>query len=156
MTKYTMLGVNAVSLKCCLLSCLIPFDKLDVKNLETSDFKHDCTDWGGCDTIPRTLSTKGLKQTGSAIKLENPLSFSGTDSDMGCEHQWTFNIDEIRELEPITNNYAEKSATVIHCKDCQFCMHDCEPEHSRTTHYCEKLKKYTDKYFFCGYAETKF
>lgn len=99
MKKYTMLGVNTATLSCCLLECLIQFDNLDVDNLESSDFNHYATNWNGCDSIPRTLSLKNFKQTGNKILLKHPISFTGSDLDMGHSYDWTFTIQEIRELE---------------------------------------------------------
>lgn len=99
MKKYKMLGVNTERLTCCILECLLPYDKIINEDIEASDFTHYSTNWNGCDSIPRTLSYKNLKQTGRKFKLKNKISFNGTDADMGHYYNWTFTIDEIRELE---------------------------------------------------------
>lgn len=46
-------------------------------------------------------------------------------------------------------------AEVISCKDYTHCLRECEPEHSKTVHYCEKLKMPVDRYSFCGYGKSK-
>ena len=99
MKKYKLLGVNSEELTCYILECLLPYDKIINEDIEASDFTHSSTGWNGRDSLPRLLSFKNLKQTGRKIKLKNKISFNGTDTDMGHYYNWTFTIDEIRELE---------------------------------------------------------
>lgn len=93
MQKYKMLGVYKNL--CCILECLIPFDKLDLDNLQTSDFVHSSTDWNGCDYIERTLEKRRYIITGERITLKKPLIFRGVDHDMWHDYEWTFKIEEI-------------------------------------------------------------
>lgn len=44
---------------------------------------------------------------------------------------------------------------VVYCNDCAFCYRGVDPEHGRTTHYCEKLYEYVDRYFYCRYGKNK-
>lgn len=103
MKKYIMLGVNTERLTCCVLECFFPFDKIIVneEDIEASDFTHSSTNWNGCDSLPRTLSYRCMKETGRKLKLKHKIIFTGTDSDMGHYYDWSFSVDEIRELEPV-------------------------------------------------------
>lgn len=92
-----MLGVNKN--KCCILTCLIPFNNLIPDEIEVSDFNHDCTNWNGCDDIERTLRFIETKQTGNVIVLDNPIVFRGVDNDWGHSYEWLFEVKEIHELE---------------------------------------------------------
>jgi len=98
MVKYTMLGVNGNN--CCILKCLVPFESLknNIDSLESSDFTHDSTNWNGHDEISRTLELKKLKLGNGRMKLKNPISFEGYDSDMGHSYHWNFTINEIYEV----------------------------------------------------------
>lgn len=96
MEKHIMLGVNGVN--CCILTCLLPFDQLDLPTIASSDFVHDATDWCGCDRIERTMDIHGLKLTGKKIVLEKPIHFRGSDSDHGHEYPWVFTVREIHEV----------------------------------------------------------
>ena len=75
MKKYKFLGMNTADNKCCVLSCMIPFDKLIPDELEASNFSHYSTNWGGRDDIERTLKLEGLQLTGKKILLKEPLAF---------------------------------------------------------------------------------
>lgn len=100
--KYKMLGVNTEYLTCCVLESLLPFDAIIVKeDIEATDFTHSSTNWNGCDSIPRTLWCMGMKETGRKFKLKYEIIFAGTDGDMGTYYDWTFPVDEIRELESV-------------------------------------------------------
>lgn len=99
MKKYLMLGVNSNNSKCCKLSCLLPFDSLVLDELETSDFVHDATNWGGCDMINRTIGIIKMNPTGRKHLLAKPLRFHGSDYDCGTTSPWSFAVDEIWELE---------------------------------------------------------
>ena len=101
MKKHIMLGVNKKGNRCCQLSCLVPFDGLVVSELEASDFKHDCTNWNGCDEIQRTLEILRMKQTGKKITLDKPIVFYGSDYDWGHTYDWKFEVYEIHELTEI-------------------------------------------------------
>ena len=98
MKKNIMLGINSEDNNCCILHCLLPFDNLKVSELEASDFTHAATNWCGQDEVERTLSIIKMKQTGKKIKLNEKITFFGTDSDMGHTYPWEFEIDEIHEL----------------------------------------------------------
>lgn len=98
MKKYIMLGVNNKSNRCCKLLCLVPFERIVSSEVEKSDFKHDATNWCGCDEIKRTLEIIKMKQTGNKIVLDKPIMFYGSDYDMGYEYSWQFKVDEIHEL----------------------------------------------------------
>lgn len=98
MIKYKMLGVNGNGTKCCILNCLLPYSKLDFEHLEVSDFKHDSTNWCGCDDISRTIQLEQFELTGNSVKLKEPLVFRGVDYDMGHEYPWTFTVREICEI----------------------------------------------------------
>lgn len=100
MKKHVTLGVNGT--KCCLLSCLLPFDGLVPEELTTSDFTHDATNWCGCDDIDRTLNLRHLRMTGRTITPPHPLHFCGTDSDMGHYYSWGFVVKTIHELEEVS------------------------------------------------------
>ena len=97
MKKYVMIGVN--DNYCCELFSLRSFDNLISDEIEASDFIHDATDWGGQDSIDRTLKIIGMKQTGRKIILDNPIVFRGRDEDWGREYPWEFEVKEIHELE---------------------------------------------------------
>ena len=96
MKKYMMLGVNG--LRCCILSCLIPFNNLIPDEIEASDFNHRSTNWCGYDYIGRTLDMIEMKQTGNVIVLDNPIVFQGQDYDWGHSYEWLFTVNEIHEL----------------------------------------------------------
>lgn len=97
MKKHIMLGDDSKG-NCCILECLLPFDQLIPDEIESSDFKHDATNWGGCDDMKRTLSIKHLTLTGRVIHLNNPIWFCGTDTDMGHSYNWYFNVIDIYEV----------------------------------------------------------
>ncbi len=97
MKKHIMLGVNGNN--CCLLSCLLGYNQLDFENLDTSDFCHTSTNWGGCDTLERTFEVKKMHLTGNCTKLEKPLVFRGCDYDWGRSYRWEFAVNEIYEVE---------------------------------------------------------
>lgn len=98
MKKNIMLGVDSKTNHCCKLACFIPFDDLDLDNLEESDFVHEATNWNGQDEIERTLGFIKMKQTGYKLTLNKPLVFTGVDYDCGHEYSWRFAVDEIHEL----------------------------------------------------------
>lgn len=97
MKKYKFLGINSKSGKCCVLSCVVPFDKLIPDLIEASDFSHSSTNWGGRDDIERTLKLEGLQLTGNKILLKEPLRYTGTDYDHGHCYGWNFFVDAIAE-----------------------------------------------------------
>ena len=99
MKQYKMLGVNTEELTCCVLKCQLPFDEIINEDIESFDFIHDCAGWNGRDPLPRVLNFISSKLTGRKIKLKNNISFHGTDTYMEQDYNWTFTIDEIRELE---------------------------------------------------------
>ena len=98
MTKHTYLGVRGSA--ACILRSLVDFDTLNThaSEIESSDFVHDATNWGGSDTVERTCKLSGFKPTGRNIRLNTPIVFSGTDYDMGHEYGWTFQVDTICEV----------------------------------------------------------
>lgn len=98
MKKSVMLGVNSRTNHCCKLSCLISFDNLIPTELETDDFIHDASGWGGQDEINRTLMFIKMKRTGKKLILDTPLEFRGADYDWGQRYPWRFVVDEIHEL----------------------------------------------------------
>ena len=98
MKKYNTIGVNKRG-KCCILSCVVPFSSFNANEIEASDFKHDCTNWGGCDDLERTLGLQGYKLTGNKIELPKPITFHGSNSDMGHNYSWEFDVYEILEIE---------------------------------------------------------
>jgi len=97
MKKHTMLGVNKN--ECCILTCLIPFNNLAPNEIEASDFVHRSTNWNGRDKIERTLDVVQMKQTGNVIVLDSPIVFRGADKDWGHTYRWSFEVNEIHELE---------------------------------------------------------
>ena len=102
MKKYKMLGVNTEYLTCCVLECLLPFDAIIAnEDIEASDFTHSSTGWNGCDSLPRTLSYMCMKETSRKFKLKHKIIFTGADFDMGHYYDWSFSVDELRELEPV-------------------------------------------------------
>lgn len=99
MKKYMMLGVNSNNNKCCELTCLLPFSSLIPSELETSDFIHNATNWGGCDFLERTLEHIRMRPTGQKYILVEPIRFYGSDYNHGVSCPWHFKVDEIWELE---------------------------------------------------------
>lgn len=97
MKKHTFLGVNKFN-RCCILYCLLPFGNLVPDELVKSDFSHDCTNWCGCDDVEKTLQHLKMTPTGNKIHLKKPITFYGTDRDMGHEYPWRFQFEEIWEL----------------------------------------------------------
>ena len=97
MKKYTYLGVNGND--CCILTSLLPFDMLDEGSIEESDFASvRATDWGGSDSISRTVELENLTLTGKKIILKEPIIFRGCDYDMGHTYGWKFKVTEIHEV----------------------------------------------------------
>ena len=109
MKKYKFLGLNTADNKCCVLSCMIPFDDLVPDELEASDFSHSTTGWCGRDKIERTLKLEGLQFTGKKILLKEPLAFFGEDHDSGFRYGWTFFVDAIAETVDAPEEPSEKS-----------------------------------------------
>lgn len=105
MKNYTFLGVS--NNRCCILSCLLPFNRLVPDEIESSDFDHDCTDWCGSDSIDRTLKILKKAPTGKKIKLSKPIFFTGSDYDCGIYYPWKFEVDEIWELKRVYNKKRE-------------------------------------------------
>lgn len=99
MKKHVMLGVYSPGNTCCVLICLLPFDKLEPDDLEPSDFRHYSTNWCGCDSIERTLELRHLSLTGREFKLKKPLQFHGEDHDCGHVYPWTMLVDTIKEVQ---------------------------------------------------------
>ena len=97
MKKHIMLGVDPTRQHCCILTCLLPFDMLVPDEIEPDDFGYDATNWNGRDTIQRTLDLKNCKCTGRVIRLKNPITYHGVDSDMGLENRFAFKFTEIHE-----------------------------------------------------------
>ena len=97
MKKYKYLGVNGNY--CCILTTFVSFDIIseEINNIAASDFKHDSTDWCGQDKIERTIRLKNFC-IGRKIKLNRPITFHGTDYDMGHSYSWHFTIKEIWEV----------------------------------------------------------
>ena len=65
----------------CILVSLLNFDQLIPEELETSDFIHASSNWGGRDEVSRTLGRYKARCAGRSIALKNPLIFSGIDYD---------------------------------------------------------------------------
>ena len=101
MRKDMMLGVNSKSNRCCILLCLVSFERIVSSEVEATDFTHDATNWCGNDEIKRTLKLINMKQTGKKIVLDKSIVFHGSDYDWGREYPWQFEVDEIHELEKI-------------------------------------------------------
>ena len=99
MKSYPMLGVNSKSNDFCKLLSLIPFDNLTSSNIEAEDFLHDSSSWCGLDRIKTTLKIMKMKQTGKKIVLDKPIVFHGSDYNWGRETRWSFEVNEIHELE---------------------------------------------------------
>lgn len=104
MKKYTMIGINSIPRRsgktyCCILKCLLPFEKIVKEDIEASDFFHSSTNWGGCDELQQTISIEKLRLTGRSICLENPIIFHGADYDHGHNYGWSFTVNEICETE---------------------------------------------------------
>lgn len=117
MKKYKFLGINLKSGKCCVLSCVVPFDKLIPGLIEASDFSHSSTNWGGRDDIERTLKLEGLQLTGKKILLKEPLAFSGEDHDSGFRYGWTISVDVIAETADAPEEPPEKPPEKPHWYD---------------------------------------
>lgn len=98
MTKHLYLGVQ--NGRACILKSLADFETLsaNVSAIESTDFTHDATNWGGCDAVERTCRIEGVSPTGRTIDLIHPLTFYGTDYDMGHEQRWVFMVDTIFEV----------------------------------------------------------
>ena len=98
MKKHIFLGVNGDD--CCILRCLADFDTLamNASDIDADDFAHTSTNWNGRDDIKRTCSLRELEATGRVLLLPKPITFSGTDYDMGNEYPWTFTVKEIWEV----------------------------------------------------------
>lgn len=79
------------------------FDTLIEKLKDTSEtdfiIRAVPTNWGGEDEIKRILEIKRLSLTGRKFDLINPLTFAGTDSDMGHIYKWSVVVKEILECE---------------------------------------------------------
>ena len=102
MKKYIMLGINTNEKEnCCILSCLLPFDKLTPSEVESSDFIHSAIDWNGRGSIEKTCEHLKMKQTGKKILLYEPIVFCGCDYDMGHKYDWKFYVNKICELKEI-------------------------------------------------------
>jgi len=99
MKKYSMLGVSQDNKTCCVLECLLPFSMLNKDEIQASDFHHDSTNWNGCDEINRTMNIRNFKKTGNKIVLNKPITYYGSDSDMGQSYSWSYNVFEIWEIE---------------------------------------------------------
>lgn len=99
MDKNIYLGVGSDGNECCVLKTAFSFASLgrDSAAIEPDDFVHSATNWGGCDTISRTLSLRGLSLTGRKIKLPRPITYYGMDHDCGREYSWRFDVSEIWE-----------------------------------------------------------
>ena len=67
--------------------------------LSSQDFRHDSTNWNGCDDISRTLKLRNLRLTGREIILPRPIVFRGVDPDMGHHYNWTYPVSIIAETE---------------------------------------------------------
>lgn len=100
MKKHFMLGISNLGKEkyCCILRCLLSFDKLDVSQIEASDFQHDSTNWGGCDKLNRTIEIGKFELTGNSIHLNSPITFCGADDDMGHRYPWSFEVTDIYEI----------------------------------------------------------
>lgn len=64
MKHHIFLGIHESRKTACILTCLLPFDQLDANDLSSQDFRHDSTNWNGCDDISRTLKLRNLRLTG--------------------------------------------------------------------------------------------
>ena len=98
MRKNVFIGITA-SGKACILSSIATFDSL-VKNandVEASDFVHSSTNWGGKDSLERTLSLEHLSLTGRELSLPRPIVFTGSDYDSGHNYDWQCNVVKIAE-----------------------------------------------------------
>lgn len=102
MKKNKYLGLNKDKTKCCILESLADFSTIynNRDQLETTDFLHSSTDWGGCDDIKRTLKLQQWKMYYNTIKLSKPLHFCGYDSDCGNSYGWNFDVWFIADVLP--------------------------------------------------------
>lgn len=99
MKHHIFLGIHESRKTACILTCLLPFDQLDANDLSSQDFRHDSTNWNGCDDISRTLKLRNLRLTGREIILPKPIVFRDVDPDMGHHYNWTYPVSIIAETE---------------------------------------------------------
>lgn len=107
---YTYLGLLGGD-KCCVLKSTLSPQEVENHAYELTEgfFKHDCTNWCGCDDIVRTMKLCNLKTDGKYIKI-NPLKFHGTDYDHGHEYSWSVTVKGLNVCEQDYEAITKKNA----------------------------------------------
>lgn len=107
---YTYLGLLGAR-KCCILtSTLSPQEVMShAEVLKEEFFKHESTDWNGCDDIKRTKKLRHLITDGHYIPI-NPLTFSGVDYDHGHEYSWSVKVIGLMVCKEDTEAITKKNA----------------------------------------------
>lgn len=110
------IGLDFKRKNCCVLHSDFDFDFVQkhLDKFSDTDFKHSCTNWGGCDEVKRTLRIRELKLTGREILLPRPMKFAGTDFDMGGKEEWVFSVSCLLEAE-----HDFSSVHFCQCDNCQ-------------------------------------
>jgi len=110
------IGLDFRRKNCCVLHCDFDFEFIQkhLDKFSATDFKHNCTNWGGCDEVERTLRESELKLTGREILLPRSMEFAGTDFDMGGKEEWVFSVSSLLEAE-----HDFSSAHFCQCDNCK-------------------------------------
>lgn len=104
MKKYAYLGTDESGEYGCVLLSLLSYDQLIPEELETSDFIHAPSNWGGRDKVSRIVDNEGVEFSGRAISVPDGLMFTGEDGDNGFTSWWRFKVTDIKEV-IITNEW---------------------------------------------------
>lgn len=78
------------------------------------------SNWGGSDTIDRTLEKDKLRLTGKKIALSKPFEVEGCDDDCGHKYSWHHTITELYEVEEIPEPKPKFNLTDDEIKHCIF------------------------------------
>lgn len=101
--RYIYLGLNTKGTCSVLTADLTPdqiLERVKIGKLLPISFTCEGTNWCGQDELSRTCDLEGIEPV-DHIKLEEPLTFDGTDYDHGHEYDWTVNVIEIMTVKSV-------------------------------------------------------
>ena len=115
MNSNFFLGLSSSMDECCVLRSYLNFSQLKAEKVISHDmFNASSTNWGGKDSVSRTLKIEKLRIIGTQYILPKPITFSGVDYDHGCAQEWDFTVSMIIQVERMS----DEDAVVCECSGC--------------------------------------
>mgnify|MGYP004601589839 CR=1 FL=1 len=86
MTK-TYLGINTETGRCCIVQSNNPVD-----------VRYSAESWGGSAPVDYTIEKRKFRLVGEQELLDNPVTITGEDFDMGHTYKWAFTFNAMQQV----------------------------------------------------------